>query len=606
MPEKENKPLTPGGGFLIGPTGPDCITTPERFSDEVKTIAEAARDFMLKKVVPKSEALEKKEEGLMVALFKECGELGLLGIEVPEEYGGMGMGKVASAAASEEVGRQASFAVTFGGHTGIGTLPIVYFGTPAQREKYLPRLATGELMAAYALTEPGSGSDALAAKTRADLTPDGKFYKLSGGKVWISNAGWADLFVVFAQVEGNKFTGFIIERETPGFSIGAEERKMGLHGSSTCALSFSDAMVPAENVLGEIGQGHKIAFNVLNVGRFKLGAATVGALKYVLQIAASYAAGRKQFGKTIASFPLVQAMLARMAVRAAVAESIVYRTAGLIDAAKERITGKDEIAAPSTSLDSARDKSLGTSELSAVEEYAVESSILKVACSEMLDQSVDDCVQIHGGYGYSAEYPAERFYRDSRINRIFEGTNEINRMLVTGMLLKRAMGGRVPLLAAARKAQQALLDLPSGEETEGSLGAELTLAEGIKKAALLLAGAAAQKFGTKLDEQQQILAGIADLIIAAYSCESLTLRALAAAESPTGKFLSPAARYFSSGLPENLLSIGRSVAAAVAEGDNAMLLASGLKRFLRYPFFDRFALERELAEVVKARGGYPA
>ncbi|HLG93705.1 MAG TPA: acyl-CoA dehydrogenase family protein, partial [candidate division Zixibacteria bacterium] len=468
------------------------------------------------------------------------------------------------------------------------SLPIVYFGTPQQKEKYLPKLATGELMAAYALTEPGSGSDALAARTRADLTPDGKFYKLSGGKVWISNAGWADLFVIFAQVDGSKFTGFIIERTTPGFSVGVEERKMGLHGSSTCALSFSDAMVPAENVLGEIGQGHKIAFNVLNVGRFKLGAATVGALKYVLQIAAAYAAGRKQFGKTIDSFPLVQAMLARMAMRAAVAESIVYRTAGLIDTAKERITGKEKIAA----------------ELSAVEEYAVESSILKVACSEMLDQSVDDCVQIHGGYGYSAEYPAERFYRDSRINRIFEGTNEINRMLVTGMLLKRAMGGRVPLLAAAQKAQQALMDLPSGEAVQGPLGNELALAEGIKKAALLLAGAAAQKFGTKLDEQQQILAGVADLIIAAYGCESLTLRALAAGDTPTGKFLSAAGRYYASGLPENLLAIGRSVAAATAEGDNGMLLASGLKRFLRYPLFDRFALERELAEMVKAKGGY--
>ncbi len=594
---KENQTTNPGGGFLIGPASPDCLMTPERFSDEVKTISETARDFMLKKVVPKSEALEKKEEGLMVALFKECGSLGLLGVEVPEEYGGLGMGKVASAAASEGVGRQASFAVTFGGHTGIGTLPIVYFGTQKQREKYLPKLATGELMAAYALTEPGSGSDALAARTRADLTPDGKFYKLSGGKVWISNAGWADIFVIFAQVEGNKFTGFILERNTPGFSVGAEERKMGLHGSSTCALSFSDTMVPAENVLGEIGQGHKIAFNVLNVGRFKLGAATAGALKYVLQIAAAYAAGRKQFGKTIDSFPLVQAMLARMAMRAAVAESIVYRTAGLIDTAKEHAAGKDKIAAPSTSL--------VTSELSAVEEYAVEASILKVACSEMLDQSVDDCVQVHGGYGYSAEYPAERFYRDSRINRIFEGTNEINRMLVTGMLLKRAMGGRVPLLAAAQKAQQALLDLPSGEEAQGPLGVELALAEGIKKAALLLAGAAAQKFGAKLDEQQQILAGIADLIIAAYGCESLTLRALAAGESPTGKFLVTAARYYASGLPENLLSIGRSVTAATAEGDNAMLLASGLKRFLRYPLFDRFALERELAEMVKAKNGYP-
>ncbi len=587
---KENPALSPGGGFLTGPSNPDCITTPERFSDEIKTISETARDFMQKKVVPKSEALEKKEEGLMVALFKECGQLGLLGIEVPEEHGGLGMGKIASAAASEEVGRQASFAVTFGGHTGIGTLPIVYFGTHQQREKYLPKLATGELMAAYALTEPGSGSDALAARTRADLTPDGKFYKLSGGKVWISNAGWADLFVVFAQVEGGKFTGFIIERNAPGFSVGTEERKMGLHGSSTCALSFSDSMVPAENVLGEIAQGHKIAFNVLNVGRFKLGAATVGALKYVLQIAAAYAAGRKQFAKTIDSFPLVQAMLARMAARAAVAESIVYRTAGLIDAAtKERVNGKDKIAA----------------ELSAVEEYAVESSILKVACSEMLDQSVDDCVQIHGGYGYSAEYPAERFYRDSRINRIFEGTNEINRMLITGMLLKRAMTGRVGLLAAAQKAQQALVDLPTGDETQGQLGAELALAEGIKKAALLLAGAAAQKFGPKLDAEQQILAGIADLIIAAYGCESLTLRALAAGECPTGNFLSAAARYYASGLPENLLSIGRSVAAATAEGDNAMLLASGLKRFLRYPLFDRFALERQLAEMVKIKGGYP-
>ena len=564
--------------------------TPEKLPEEIRTIAETARDFMQKKVLPKSEAIEKKEEGLMLALFKEAGLLGLLGIEVPEEQGGLGAGKVASAAAAEEVGRQASFAVTYGAHTGIGTLPIVYFGTPAQREKYLPRLASGELMAAYALTEPGSGSDALAAKTRADLTPDGKFYKISGGKVWISNAGWADLFIVFAQVEGNHFTGFVVERQTPGFAVGAEEKKLGLHGSSTCALSFADAQVPVENVLGEIGQGHKIAFNVLNVGRFKLGASTVGALKNVLQTAAGYTATRKQFGKTIDSFPLVQAMLTRMAVRAAASESIVYRTAGLIDAATKKLAeSKDKIAA----------------ELEAVEEFAVESSILKVACSEFLDASVDDCVQIHGGYGYSAEYPAERFYRDSRINRIFEGTNEINRMLITGMLLKRAMTGRVPLLAAAQKAQQALMDLPSGEEPQGPLAAELALAEGIKKAALLLAGAAAQKFGPKIEEQQQILAGIADLVIAAYGCESLTLRAMTAKENPNATFLSAAARYYASGLPENLLSIGRSVAAATAEGDDAMLLSSGLKRFLRYPLVDRFALERELAETVKAKGGYP-
>lgn len=587
--EKNTTPLA-SGGFLIGPAKPECLMTPERLSDEIKTIAETARDFMRKKVLPKSEAIEKKEKGLMAALFKEAGLLGLLGIEVPEEQGGLGAGKVASAAAAEEVGRQASFAVTYGAHTGIGTLPIVYFGTPAQREQYLPRLAGGDLMAAYALTEPGSGSDALAARTRADLMPDGKFYKLSGGKVWISNAGWADLFIVFAQVEGNRFTGFIVERSTPGFSIGAEEKKLGLHGSSTCALSFSDAMVPVENVLGEIGKGHKIAFNVLNVGRFKLGASTVGSLKNVLRTAAGYAAGRKQFSKTIDSFPLVQAMLARMAVRAAVAESVVYRTAGLIDAAAKQLAdGKDKIAA----------------ELEAVEEFAVESSILKVACSEFLDASVDDCVQIHGGYGYSAEYPAERFYRDSRINRIFEGTNEINRMLITGMLLKRAMTGRIPLLAAAQKAQQALMDLPSGEEPQGPLGAELALADGIKKAALLLAGAAAQKFGVQLEEQQQILAGIADLVIAAYCCESLTLRALAAKENPNATFLSAAARYYASGLPENLLSIGRSVAAACAEGDDAMLLSSGLKRFLRYPLFDRFALERQLAEMVKAKSGYP-
>ena len=343
-------------------------------------------------------------------------------------------------------------------------------------------------------------------------------------------------------------------------------------------------------MLGEIGQGHKIAFNVLNVGRFKLGASTVGALKNVLQTAAGYTATRKQFGKTIDSFPLVQAMLTRMAVRAAASESIVYRTAGLIDAATKKLAeSKDKIAA----------------ELEAVEEFAVESSILKVACSEFLDASVDDCVQIHGGYGYSAEYPAERFYRDSRINRIFEGTNEINRMLITGMLLKRAMTGRVPLLAAAQKAQQALMDLPSGEEPQGPLAAELALAEGIKKAALLLAGAAAQKFGPKIEEQQQILAGIADLVIAAYGCESLTLRAMTAKENPNATFLSAAARYYASGLPENLLSIGRSVAAATAEGDDAMLLSSGLKRFLRYPLVDRFALERELAETVKAKGGYP-
>jgi alkylation response protein AidB-like acyl-CoA dehydrogenase len=503
-----------GGSFLIVDTDPSTIFTPEDFGEEQKMFAKTAEDFVFNEVIANMERTEKKEEGVMADLLKKAGELGLCMIDIPEKYGGLELEKATSMLVSEIISKGGAFATTFGGHTGIGTLPIVYFGTEEQKQKYLPRLATAEIIGAYALTEAGSGSDALAARARADLSKDGKTYTLSGEKTFISNGGFADLFIVFAKINGEDFSCFIVERDWKGVGIGAEEKKMGIKGSSTVQLILDGVKVPAENLLGEAGKGHKIAFNILNVGRFKLGVGCVGGAKLAFDDTIKYTNERHQFGKPISSFGMMKEKIANMASEIYVVESMSYRTAGLLD----------EILGP---IDKNADDA-AQQIMKGIEEYVTECSIMKVRGSEMLDYVVDEAVQMYGGYGYIEEYPAERYYRDSRVARIYEGTNEINRMLIPGMLIRKAMKGDLPLLEAAKKLQAEMLEMPQMDESadEGVLAPEQELIRKAKKAALLTAGVAVQKYMTKLEEEQTVLGGIANIIIESYGMESAMLRTL--------------------------------------------------------------------------------
>ena len=580
-----------GGAFLVGHAEPGDIFTPERLTAEHRAIREAVAEFVAREVRPRAERIEAKDWAAHRELLAILGSAGFVGIDVPEAFGGAGLDKTASVVVTEALGSAESFSVTFAAHTGIGTLPLVFFGTDEQRARYLPGLAAGTTVAAYALTEPSAGSDAQAIRTRATREADGS-WRLDGTKQFITNAGFADLFTIYAKVDGEQFSAFLVERGTPGLEIGREEHKLGIHGTSTCALVLDGARIPAENLLGEIGKGQRIAFNVLNVGRFKLAAAVLGAMKPALATAAAYARDRVAFGRPIAGFPLVAAKLGRMAARTYAVESVVYRVAGLID---DRLAGTE---------------SAGPDEVkAALEELAVECSIAKVLASEELDEVVDELVQVHGGYGYIEDYPAARAYRDSRINRIWEGTNEINRLLVPGTLLKRAMSGRLDLLGPARRAQEALLAGPTGDEDGGSgpLAAERRLVEGCRQLTLLLAGAAVQRFGTGLEEQQELLAGLADLAIATLTLESAVLRAEAAAVSRAGD---PAALVDLAKLvvadrvgPVELTA--RAVAARVADGDDARLLLSGVRRFLRSDPVDSIELVRRVAARVTAAVGYP-
>ena len=580
-----------GGAFLVGHAEPGDIFTPERLTAEHRAIREAVAEFVAREVRPRAERIEAKDWAAHRELLAILGSAGFVGIDVPEAFGGAGLDKTTSVVVTEALGSAESFSVTFAAHTGIGTLPLVFFGTDEQRARYLPGLAAGTTVAAYALTEPSAGSDAQAIRTRATREADGS-WRLDGTKQFITNAGFADLFTIYAKVDGEQFSAFLVERGTPGLVIGREEHKLGIHGTSTCSLVLDGARIPAENLLGEIGKGQRIAFNVLNVGRFKLAAAVLGAMKPALATAAAYARDRVAFGRPIAGFPLVAAKLGRMAARTYAVESVVYRVAGLID---DRLAGTE---------------SAGPDEVkAALEELAVECSIAKVLASEELDEVVDELVQIHGGYGYIEDYPAARAYRDSRINRIWEGTNEINRLLVPGTLLKRAMSGRLDLLGPARRAQEALLAGPTGDEDGGSgpLAAERRLVEGTRQLTLLLAGAAVQRFGTGLEEQQELLAGLADLAIATLTLESAVLRAEAAAVSRAGD---PAALVDLAKLvvadrvgPVELTA--RAVAARVADGDDARLLLSGVRRFLRSDPVDSIELVRRVAARVTAAVGYP-
>ncbi|BCZ94348.1 acyl-CoA dehydrogenase [Thermus thermophilus] len=572
---EEKKLWQKGGGWLL--EVPERVYTPEDFDESVKEIARTTRTFVEREVLPLLERMEHGELELNVPLMRKAGELGLLGIDVPEEYGGLDLPKVISTVVAEELSGSGGFSVTYGAHTSIGTLPLVYFGTEEQKRKYLPKLASGEWIAAYCLTEPGSGSDALAAKARATLSEDGKYYILNGVKQFISNAGFAHLFTVFAKVDGEHFTAFLVERGTPGLSFGPEEKKMGIKASSTRQVILEDVKVPVENVLGEVGKGHKIAFNVLNVGRYKLGAGAVGGAKRALELSAQYATQRVQFGRPIGRFGLIQQKLGEMASRIYAAESAVYRTVGLIDEALSGKKGPEAVMA-------------------GIEEYAVEASIIKVLGSEVLDYVVDEGVQIHGGYGYSQEYPIERAYRDARINRIFEGTNEINRLLIPGMLLRRALKGQLPLLQAAQRLQKELLE-PSFEEPEDI---ELHQVQNLKKLALMVAGLAVQKYGQGVEEEQEVLGTVADILIDAYAAESALLRA-----RRLGGLAEVLARIYLAQALDRAQAGALSVLPRLVEGDEARVVYSAARRLTKREPVDLVALRRQAAEAVLEAGGYP-
>jgi butyryl-CoA dehydrogenase len=583
-----------GGSFLTEERDPQDVFTPEDLSQEHRQIAKTAIDFTQNEVMPAAAEIEAKNFAVTRALLRKAGELGLMSVDIPEAYGGLEMDKVTSALVAESISKLASFSVAFSAHVGIGTLPIVWYGTEEQKRKYLPKLGSGEWIGAYALSESSSASDAMNCRTRAVLSADGKHYILNGEKMWITNSGFADLFTVFAKVDGEKFSAFLIERNTPGFSIGAEEHKLGIRGSSTCPLILADCQVPVENLLGEAGKGHHIAFNILNIGRFKLGAACVGGARNGLQDAIGYAKERKAFGKAIAEFGLIQEKLAESAAGIYAGEAMVYRTIGMIDAA---LADVDTSAAGAAREIQKR-----------IEEYAVECSILKVWASEMLDTVVDHVMQIYAGYGYVEEYPAERAYRDSRINRIFEGTNEINRLIITGWLMKRAVAGHLPLLASIKKLMDEVMAGPSTlEDREGPLSAEHHLLGNVKKLALFAAGAASQKYMMGLADEQEVMGALADCIMEVFALESCILRAekLMAARGPgAAKQAIAMTRYYAAKAAQTVELSARKVIATVAEGDMLRTQMAILRRLSKNEPADTIGLGRQIAKHVLAAGRY--
>src|SRR5713101_6037437 len=588
------KPAAKGGSFLLESPQPGDVFTPADLTDDQKLIGQTAEEFVLKEVFPFIKELENKKPGLMAELVKKGGEVGLMGGGVPEEYGGAGLDKISTTVLTEKLSIYGGFAVTHGAHAGIGTLPIVYFGTEAQKKKYLPKLATGEWIGAYCLSEPQAGSDAQNSLTRAELNKEGTHYVLNGQKMWITNGGFADVYIVFAKIDGEKFTAFIVERTFPGFKPGNEEHKMGIHGSSTTPIFLENCRVPKENLLHEIGRGHIVAFNILNAGRFTLGASAIGGAKNVLMTAAKYAKERKAFGKQIGDFGLMKEKLAEMAIQTFAVESMVYRSAGNIEAA---------MAAASGSGDKIQDT------MKVLEEYAIESSIAKVYGSEMLDFVVDEAVQIFGGYGFHEDYAVCRAYRDSRINRIFEGTNEINRMLIVHMLMKRAMGGQLPLIPAAMKLADEILSGPSFEESpEGVLAEETLVVANAKKMFLQAAGGAVQKFREKLADEQELVAALANVVMEVYAMESCLLRAqkaVSAKGEAANKIMIDAARVFISDAMERVEHEAKRAVAAVHEGDMLTTQMAVLKRFGKRPALDTIALRRSVAAAVQAQDRYP-
>ena len=587
----ETRKMVKGGSFILEDHSPEDVFTPEDTNDEQRMIAQTAAEFSQKEVLPLDAEIEKKSYEVHRSLMRKAGELGLLSIDIPEQYGGAGLDLLSSLVASENLSGQASFSGTVGAHTTIGTLPIVYFGNDEQKKKYLPKLATGEWIGAYALTESGSGSDALAAKTTAKLSEDGKHYILNGQKMWITNAGFADVLIVFAKVDGDKFTGFIVERTFPGVSIAPEEHKMGLNGSSTCAVNLEDARVPAENVLGEIGKGHHIAFNILNIGRLKLGVSSIAGAKRLTGIATEYAKQRHQFGVSIASFGLIKHKLAEMAIRAYVGECMIYRTVGMIEEALSSV-----------------DRNVPKEALKAIEDYAVECSIIKVTGSEYLSYACDEAVQVFGGNGYSSDYPVERAYRDARISRIYEGTNEINRLIIAGQFLRRAAKGDNALFTAAKKLQDELLSPSMPEEQPETLfAAERAALTSCKKAIVAVLGSAALKYRDKATQEQEVLAAASDMIMDVFAMESAMLRTekLAASKGEANCGLQiDAARVFASDAIERVERNAKHALAAMAEGDELRTMLAMLRRFMKFTPVNTVAARRRIAESITEAGRY--
>jgi butyryl-CoA dehydrogenase len=584
-----------GGSFLLESRTPADIFTPEDLSEEQRQIAATAAQFAREEILPAAEAIEAKQPGVLSGLMRKAGELGLTAVDVPEEFGGMGMDKVSSTLITDHLAVLASFSTAFGAHVGIATLPLVWYGTEEQKQRYLPRLASGECIGAYGLSEASSGSDAMNIRTRATLSADGSTYTLDGEKMWITNCGIAGLYTVFAKIDGEKFSAFLVERDTPGLTVGAEEHKLGIRGSSTCPLVLQGCKVPAGNLLGEPGKGHHIAFNVLNVGRFKLGVACVGGARHALAHTIRYAKERRAFGKPIADFGLIQRKISAGATRLYAAESMAYRTAGLIDAALEQL-GPQRLEPREIQR--------------RIEEYAVECSILKVYGSEMLTLVADELIATMGGYGYVEEYPAERFYRDARINRIFEGTNEINRLIITGWLMKRAMSGKLPLLAAIKSLMDEVTQPPSfdaGSGRDEPLAAEAELLAGVKKIALFAAGAASQRFMTALQEQQEVMADLADIIMQVYALESALLRARKLAVG--GKGAAEVAAAMTGLLADESMALAdqaaRRVLAACGEGDMLRTQLAILRRLARFTPPDAVGLSRSVARHCIEAEKYP-
>jgi alkylation response protein AidB-like acyl-CoA dehydrogenase len=582
------KQLIKGAEYLLTEVSKDTVFTPEDFTDEQKQIGNTTEEFALNEVLPALDEIENQNFDKVVELMRKAGELGLLMIDAPEEYGGLELDKATSMLVAEKIAPTGSFSVAYAAHTGIGTLPLIYYGTKEQKDKYLEKLMTGEWLSAYCLTEPGAGSDALGGKCSAIKSEDGKYYILNGTKQWITNAGFADLFIVFAKVDKEHFTAFLIERSFEGLEFGAEEKKMGIKGSSTRQVILNNCKVPVENVLGEIGKGHKIAFNVLNVGRFKLGAAVTGAAKYALEIGVRYANERKQFDRPIADFGAIKEKISDMAAFTFASESLIYRLSGLLD---EKLATIDKSEPNYYELYQ-----------KGIEEYAVECSISKVFCSEVLAKVVDEVVQIHGGYGFSMEYPAERFYRDERINRIFEGTNEINRLLIPGMMLRRAMKGELPFLKAAKMAVDTLMT-PSFEEIDLStpFALEKELLKNLKTLYLIVSGSAAQKYMNKISDEQEILLALADIAIYIFAIESAVLRA----EKNIGKIsekkvalMECAVKVFTFDAVEAISKAAKKAALFVETGDNLAMILSGIRRFTKYNPENLLNAKRTLANEV--------
>ena len=585
-----------GGSFLVENRTPTEVFTPEDLSEEQRQMAATVAQFARDEILPAAEEIEEKKPGVLAALMRKAAELGFASVDIPEEYGGLGMDKTTSTLITDHLSVLASFSTAFGAHIGIATLPLVWYGSEEQKQRYLPKLASGEWLGAYGLSEASSGSDAMNIRTRATLSADGTTYTLNGEKMWITNCGIAGLYTVFAKIDGEKFSAFLIERDTPGLTVGAEEHKLGIRGSSTCPLVLQDCKVPAGNLLGEPGKGHHIAFNVLNVGRFKLGVACIGGARHALAHTIEYAKQRKAFGKAIAEFGLIQRKIAQGATQLYAAESMAYRTVGMIDASLEQLG--DHASRSSREIQKC------------IEEYAVECSILKVYGSEMLTVVADELIATMGGYGYVEEYPAERFYRDARINRIFEGTNEINRLIITGWLMKRALSGDLPLLGAIKTLMDEVTQPPSldGSVDMGeALARESELLASLKKIALFAAGVASQRFMAALQEQQEVMADLADVITQVFALESALLRARKLGRS--GKHSAKVAADMTGLLADESVAMAEQAAkrvlAACGEGDMLRTQLAILRRLARFTPADSVGLSRAVARECIQAGKYP-